>query len=263
MFGYWVFLQQGLPAYWMAPLGGLASQSVISNARRGHFSLQRHGSLHFHHALHNHVGHALSVTLRLVLSCSSSHLARWWATEAKGKMCKTMMPSVCVELPPKHILQKASTHFYKIRGIRMTAGHLQVGKLRPRRWASLLKTALWVSTRLGLGWKCKGVRALKSWCRLEMQGSSAVILIIVPPFKISEYLPSVTCSPRLKKAGMWGRGDTKINDTWFLPIEERKWPGQVDRLLNKSVMHSRAVQLGAQRWTAWLSRSKEEGAFDL
>ena len=34
-----------------------------------------------------------------------------------------------------------------------------------------------------------------------------------------------------------GKGDTKINDTWFLPIEERKWPGQVDRLLNKSVMH--------------------------
>ena len=34
-----------------------------------------------------------------------------------------------------------------------------------------------------------------------------------------------------------GKGDTKTNDTWFLPIEERKWPGQVDRLLNKSVMH--------------------------
>ena len=73
------------------------------------------------------------ISPRLVLSWSSSHLARRWATEAKGKMCKTMMPSVCVELPPKHILQKASTHFYKIRGIRMTAGHLQVEKLRPRR----------------------------------------------------------------------------------------------------------------------------------
>lgn len=55
-----------------------------------------------------------------------------------------------------------------------------------------------------------------------MQGNNAPILITMPPFRISEYLPSVTCSPKLKQAGMWGRGDTKINDTWFLPIKERK-----------------------------------------
>ena len=139
------------------------------------------------------------------------------------------MPSVCVELPPKHILQKVSTHFYKIYGIRMTAGHLQVEKLRSRRQASLLKTALWVGTRLGLEWKCKGVRALKSWCTLEMQGNSAVILIIMPPVKISWVFTKCHLFSQAQEGRHVGKGGTKINDTWSLPIKEREvawtsWP---------------------------------------
>ena len=55
-----------------------------------------------------------------------------------------------------------------------------------------------------------------------MWNNDTVRLELAFDMRISEYLPSVTCSPKLKQAGMWGRGDTKINDTWFLPIKERK-----------------------------------------
>lgn len=52
-------------------------------------------------------------------------------------------------------------------------------------------------------------------------GHSAAIPITMPPFRISEHLPSITQFSQAHRQA-WEEGVQDKMDTWFFPIKERK-----------------------------------------